>query len=123
LAQQKRDEKAAEKAAKVLEVPYVCYIFCCSCSETFVLDIVPIGFLRTKVSSLLNPDSFHFEEEIYTVPVPGSVKEASATYPVLGIRIRIRNLIRRIRMFLGLPDPDPLVIGTDPDLAPDPSNY
>ncbi len=28
---------------------------------------------------------------------------------VLGIRIR------RIRMFLGLPDPDPLVRGTDPD--------
>jgi hypothetical protein len=24
----------------------------------------------------------------------------------------------RIRMFLGLPDPDPLVIGTDPDLTP-----
>jgi hypothetical protein len=29
----------------------------------------------------------------------------------LGIRIRIR----RIRMFLGLPDPDPLVRGADPD--------
>jgi hypothetical protein len=25
----------------------------------------------------------------------------------------------QIRMFLGLPDPDPLVRGTDPDLAPD----
>jgi hypothetical protein len=34
---------------------------------------------------------------------------------VLGIRIR------RIRMFLGLPDPDPLVRGTDPD--PDPSLF
>jgi hypothetical protein len=33
-------------------------------------------------------------------------------YSVLGIRIR------RIRMFLGLPDPDPLVRGADPD--PDP---
>jgi hypothetical protein len=30
---------------------------------------------------------------------------------VLGIRIRIR----KIRMFLGLPDPDPLVRGTDQD--------
>jgi hypothetical protein len=29
--------------------------------------------------------------------------------PVLGIRIR------RIRMFMGLPDPDPLVRGIDPD--------
>ncbi len=32
--------------------------------------------------------------------------------PVLGIRIR------RIYMFLGLPDPDPLVRGTDPDPGP-----
>jgi hypothetical protein len=35
---------------------------------------------------------------------------------VLGIRIR------RIRM-LGLPDPDPLVTGTDLDPAPDPSLF
>jgi hypothetical protein len=35
--------------------------------------------------------------------------------PVLRIRIRIH----RIHMFLGLPDPDPLVRGMDPD--PDPS--
>jgi hypothetical protein len=27
----------------------------------------------------------------------------------------------RIRMFLDLPDPDPLVRGINPDLAPDPS--
>jgi hypothetical protein len=33
---------------------------------------------------------------------------------VLGIRTR------RIRMFLGHPDPYPLVRGTDPDLALDP---
>jgi hypothetical protein len=39
--------------------------------------------------------------------------------PVLGIRI----LIRRIRMFLGLLDPDPdiLVRGIDPVPEPDPS--
>jgi hypothetical protein len=36
---------------------------------------------------------------------------------VMGIRIR------RIRMFLGLPDQDPFVTGTDPDLAPDPSHF
>jgi hypothetical protein len=30
---------------------------------------------------------------------------------------RIR--IHRIHMFLGLPDPDPLVLGMDPDSAPD----
>ncbi len=39
--------------------------------------------------------------------------------PVLGIRI----WIRRIRMFLGLPDPDTLDGGMDPDLAPDPSFF
>jgi hypothetical protein len=37
---------------------------------------------------------------------------------MLGIRIRNWIRIRRVRMFLGLPDPDPLVGGTDP--APDP---
>ncbi len=37
-------------------------------------------------------------------------------YAVLGI------WIRRIRMFLGLQDPDP-VRGTDPDPAPDPSLF
>ncbi len=42
---------------------------------------------------------------------------------VLRIRIRIRILIHRIHVFLGLPDPDPLVRGMDPDpaLDPDPS--
>ncbi len=34
------------------------------------------------------------------------------------LRIRIR--IRRIRMFLGLPDQDPLVRDMDPDMDPDP---
>jgi hypothetical protein len=37
--------------------------------------------------------------------------------PVLGIRIC------RIRMFLDLPDQDPLVRGTDPDPDPDPDPY
>jgi hypothetical protein len=37
---------------------------------------------------------------------------------VLGIRIR-----NRIRMFSGLPDPDPLVRGADLDPAPDPSFF
>jgi hypothetical protein len=41
--------------------------------------------------------------------------------PVLGTRIRNGIRIRRIRMSLGLPDPDPLVRGTDP--APDPSLF
>jgi hypothetical protein len=36
----------------------------------------------------------------------------NGTLPVLRIRIR---------MFLGLQDPDPLVRGMDPDLDPDPS--
>ncbi len=43
--------------------------------------------------------------------------------PVLGIRIWNRIPIRRIRMCLGLldPDPDPIVRGMDPD--PDPDHY
>jgi hypothetical protein len=36
--------------------------------------------------------------------------------------IRIQSRIRRIRMFLGLPDRDPFVRGTDPATDPDPSN-
>jgi hypothetical protein len=33
------------------------------------------------------------------------------------------NADPRIRMFLGLPDPDPLVTGANPDPAPDPSLF
>ncbi len=42
------------------------------------------------------------------------------TNPVLNVSVGIR-----IRMFLGLPDPDPLVSGMDmdPDLAPNPSIF
>jgi hypothetical protein len=43
------------------------------------------------------------------------------TVPVLSIIIITSVGIRRIRMFLGLLDPDPLVRGTDPDPAPDPA--
>ena len=39
---------------------------------------------------------------------------ANQQKPVLGIRIR---------MFLGLPDPDPLVRGANPDPTPDPSFF
>jgi hypothetical protein len=35
--------------------------------------------------------------------------------PVLRIRIRIPIRIHQTHMFLGLPDPDPLVRGMDPD--------
>ncbi len=34
------------------------------------------------------------------------------------LRIRIRIRIRRIRMFMGILDPDPLVRGMDPDQDP-----
>jgi hypothetical protein len=44
-----------------------------------------------------------------------SFNEMHGFYSVLGIRIR------RIRMFLG--HPDPLVRGMDPDPAPDPSLF
>ncbi len=38
-------------------------------------------------------------------------------------QVVLRIPIRRIRMFLGLPDRDPLVRGTDPDPNPDPSLF
>jgi hypothetical protein len=46
----------------------------------------------------------------------GGLRSLVCFLPVLRIRIQIRT----IRMFLGLPDPDPLVRGTDPDPAADP---
>ncbi len=36
-------------------------------------------------------------------------------FPVLRLESVLGIRIRSIRMFLGLPDPDPLVIGVDPD--------
>ncbi len=45
----------------------------------------------------------------------GLSDDLNGILPVLRIRIRIQ-----IRMVLGLLDPDPLVRGMDPDLAPDP---
>jgi hypothetical protein len=61
---------------------------------------------------------FSFTKCYFSVSMIGQI---FVSQPVL--RIRIRILIPGIRMFLGLPDPDPLVTSTDPatDLAPDPS--
>ncbi len=42
-----------------------------------------------------------------------NLRYVSVLKPLLGIQIRIRN--RRIHIFLGLPDSDPLVRDTDPD--------
>jgi|LakMenEpi03Aug12_release.lakeMendotaPanAssembly.Ray.scaffolds.fasta_scaffold182749_2 hypothetical protein len=62
------------------------------------------------------------QRPLYTTTIPSLVFPILiflAGSPGLGIRIR------RIRMFLGLSDPDPLVRGTDPDPdpAPDPSLF
>ncbi len=62
----------------------------------------------------------HYTAAFYAIPSPpyGALfgilfkKELREEKSVLWIRIR------RIRMFSGLPDPDPLVIGKDPDLDP-----
>jgi hypothetical protein len=43
-------------------------------------------------------------------------------YPSIAV-FQIRSQIQRIRKFFGLPDPDPLVISTDPDPIPDPDTY
>ncbi len=49
------------------------------------------------------------------------LQEKGTNQAVFWIRIRIR--IHRLHVFFGLPDPDPLVRGMDPDpaLDPDPS--
>jgi hypothetical protein len=57
-------------------------------------------------------------------PPPASHDRKASSWnlqPVLGIRIR--NRIRRNRMFLGLPDRDQFVRGADPDPAPGPSLF
>jgi hypothetical protein len=61
----------------------------------------------------LHPEFFHHQAKIVR-KILSSKNDINV--PVFRIRNRIQ--IRRIRMFLGLPDPDPLVIGTDPH--PDP---
>jgi hypothetical protein len=48
----------------------------------------------------------------FKAQIKSAIKVSHECREVLGIRIR------RIRMFLGLPDPDPLIRGMDP--APDP---
>jgi hypothetical protein len=60
---------------------------------------------------------------VYQVPQSPTAVPNSLFKVVLGIRIRKRLRIHMIRMFLGLPDPDPLVKGTNPATASDPSPF
>jgi hypothetical protein len=50
--------------------------------------------------------------------MPGEEEEEEED---LEVRRKAVFRIHRIHMFLGLPDPDPLVRGMDPDPDPDPS--
>jgi hypothetical protein len=72
---------------------------CCVSEYLWTPCIISTDLLSNPTCPLLSPLSFFFRA-------------------VLGIRIRNRIRIRRIRKFLSLTDPDPLVRGTDPD--PDP---
>ena len=49
-----------------------------------------------------------------------TVQEFSCCLPVLLIELLAVFRIHRIQVFFGLPDPDPLVRGMDPDSDPDP---
>ncbi len=57
-------------------------------------------------------------EEVFCPLSKCETREVFRTCPVAVLKIQIRIRIRRIRMFLGLLDPDPLVRGMDPDLDP-----
>ncbi len=69
------------------------------CDPLLLSDPDPVVFLLQKLRFPLS----HLDVSVLFNEEPRQLE------PVLGIRNR------RIRMFLGLPDPDPLVRGTDPD--------
>jgi hypothetical protein len=61
---------------------------------------------------------------VFMIPVTQrKVKILTVMYNNLFLLMIVPVLGIRIRMFLGLPDPDPLVRGADPDPAPDPSLF
>ncbi len=88
------------------------------------------GLANGLVSLRPSPDPFHSQLSV-SCPATGSanlhlIRQCHATYRAItdhfgidsqSVRPVLRIRIRRIRMFLGLldPDPDPLVRCTDPD--------
>ncbi len=68
------------------------------------------------------PRGAHYTKvrRIYCVGGVGGEGVRKNFYFLAALQIRIRILIRPIRMFLGLldPDPDPLIRGMDPDPEP-----
>ena len=87
----------------------------------FTSRCLSIGQITVKFYKI--PNTHHFPDQSLPVQITllqnmkfliRSTEEERDKYSkaVLGIRMR------RIRMFLGLPDPDPLVRGTDPDTDP-----
>ncbi len=79
--------------------------------ECFTL---PEIMLEGLISWFLNNQLGKYLENVDTDQLSFSILQVPVLQPVLWIR----NRIRRIRMFLG--HPDPLVKGVDPDPAPDP---
>jgi hypothetical protein len=65
--------------------------------------------LEGLISWFLNNQLGKYLENVDTDQLSFSILQVPVIQPVFGIRIR-----NRIRMFLGLPDPDPLVNGMDP---------
>jgi hypothetical protein len=82
------------------------------------------------ISHLCNGDGdiiVHAQSEYYLQIVPANIVQGGRCKPLsVYFEAVLRIRIRRIHMFLGLPDPDPLVRDTDPDplvrdTDPDPS--
>ncbi len=69
------------------------------------------------------PQDHQVQARLGRVALHMESRDTSAGIDSTSFRIRIWIRIHRIHMFLGLPDPDQLVRGMDPDLAPDPDPF
>jgi hypothetical protein len=80
--------------------------------------------LDVNLIALIFAGSRHpsYSTKIFLGGVPWDINEDSLMQVRDGQKLAVLRIrIHRIHMFLGLPDPDPLVRGIDPDPDPDPS--
>jgi hypothetical protein len=81
------------------------------------------GGVRPATLTPLSPTADHSTADLPAAPTEprGESTVHALRNPLYGTVLVIR--IRRIHMFLGILDPDPLVRGMEPDPAPDPSLF